>query len=234
VPSLQTAAKLNNVARSPFVLITDFDGTISRTDFFELAVDRFVRDNARTHWHYYTSGRITHFEAMRRIYAQIRCDEETLRATVRDMNVDPRFADCVAELRVGGWDVIVVSAGCDWYIDQVLRETGAVVNLVTNPSRFEPNTGLIMEPPVESPFFSPTHGIDKRGVVQDALERYRRVAFAGNGKPDLDAALLAPAETRFACGWLADEFERRTVPFRRFNSWCEVADSLLRNGSGGA
>ena len=55
---------------------------------------------------------------------------------------------------------------------------------------------------------------------------YERVAFAGNGPPDLDAALSVPPELRFARDWLADELSRRKESFHRFSQWSQIADRL--------
>jgi 2,3-diketo-5-methylthio-1-phosphopentane phosphatase len=214
------------VKKLPFALVTDFDGTVSRHDFFELAVERFVKEDAPDYWQEYVAGRLTHFEAMRDIYAHIRCDEKTLEQTVRDMQVDPNLGSAVEILRRGGWEVIVVSAGCDWYIMKHLLEAGVELTVHTNRSSFDPWHGLRMELPVDSPFLSLTHGVDKQAVVRDAQRRYERVAFAGNGQPDLEAATIVDPSLRFARGWLARELERRGEPFRRFRWWSEIADML--------
>jgi 2,3-diketo-5-methylthio-1-phosphopentane phosphatase len=214
------------VRKLPYVLITDFDGTMSRRDFFELAVERFVKEDAPDYWKEYSAGRLTHFEAMREIYARIRCDEETLEETAMEMQVDPRLGEAVESLRRAGWETVIVSAGCDWYIARHLSRARATVTVHTNPSQFDPERGLRMELPVGSPFLSLSHGIDKEAVVRDAQRRYERVAFAGNGQPDFEAALAAEPELRFARGWLAAELERRSQPFRRFRWWSEIADMI--------
>ena len=210
----------------PFALVTDFDGTVSRHDFFELAVERFVKDDAPNYWAEYLAGRLTHFEAMRDIYAHIRCDEETLDQTIRDMEVDPQLGGAIERLRRQGWDVVVVSAGCDWYIRRHLTAAGVTLTVHTNRSAFHPERGLRMELPLDSPFLSPTHGVDKAAVVRDAQQRYERVAFAGNGQPDLQAALMVDPELRFARGWLARELENRGERFHRFRWWSEIAPVL--------
>lgn len=211
---------------SDSILVTDFDGTITSHDFFELVVSRFPRRNGTDHWRDYLDGRITHFEAMRRIYAAIRCSEPELLELVEAAEPDPDLAGAAARLRRRGWELVVVSAGCNWYIDRIFGAAGIRPELHTNPSRFSPESGLSMELPRGSRFFSPTHGIDKEAVVRNALGRARRVAFAGNGQPDLEAAMLVEPDLRFARGWLANELERRGVPFRRFGRWAQVAERL--------
>jgi 2-hydroxy-3-keto-5-methylthiopentenyl-1-phosphate phosphatase len=80
--------------------------------------------------------------------------------------------------------------------------------------------------PVDSPFFSAPTGIDKPGVVRDALRRTEHVAFAGDGRPDLEPALLVRPEYRFARGWLAEALTERGEAFHPFSRWSEVADKL--------
>jgi len=84
-----------------------------------------------------------------------------------------------------------------------------------------------MKAPSDSPYFRPEFGVDKRLLVEDLQSRYVRVAFAGNGSPDLQASLAVPRELRFARGWLARRFDQDSVPYRPFDAWSEVADALL-------
>ena len=64
-----------------------------------------------------------------------------------------------------------------------------------------------------------------------APRRYERVAFAGNGSPDYQAALVVPPELRFARGWLARRFDHESIPYRPFEAWGEVAGALLAPAS---
>jgi 2-hydroxy-3-keto-5-methylthiopentenyl-1-phosphate phosphatase len=84
-----------------------------------------------------------------------------------------------------------------------------------------------MEAPSDSPYFRPEFGVDKKMLIEDMQNRYLRVAFAGNGSPDLQASLAVQPELRFARGWLARRFDQESVPYRPFEAWSEVADALL-------
>jgi 2-hydroxy-3-keto-5-methylthiopentenyl-1-phosphate phosphatase len=88
-----------------------------------------------------------------------------------------------------------------------------------------------MELPTTSPFFSPTVGIDKAAVVRAGIAQGRRVAFAGDGYPDADAARLVSAEFRFARGDLAGLLAREGLRFRRFERWSEIAEWLCRDST---
>ncbi len=208
------------------LLITDFDGTVTDREFFELAQERLIDPGTPDYWAQYRAGQISHFDGLRLIFASIRRDEETVRQTVRAMQPDPDLAAAVQRLRISGWDVITASAGCAWYISQLLSEAGVEMTVYANPGRFEPHRGLIMELPNNSAYLSESTGIDKVAIVREALGRYRKVAYAGDGPPDLEPISLVDPEFRFARSYLAAELERRGAPFRPYRRWSEIADRL--------
>jgi Haloacid Dehalogenase superfamily, subfamily IB, phosphoserine phosphatase-like/2,3-diketo-5-methylthio-1-phosphopentane phosphatase len=214
------------LTKYPYLLVSDFDGTITENDFYQLALERVDRNGMPDYWSLYASGRITHFEAMRGIFSHIRCDEATIRSVVKSLRPDSRLKDAVARLRRSGWDVMIVSAGSSWYIAQVLEAAGVSVPVHASPGHFSPSAGLHIELPFDSPFCSPELGIDKKAAVLAGQSTYERVAFAGNGPPDLEAVLSVPPELRFARDWLADELSRRKETFCRFSRWSEIADRL--------
>ncbi len=122
--------------------------------------------------------------------------------------------------------MVVTSAGCDWYIRILLDQAGVSLPVWSNPGRFEEGKGLLMELPRGSRYFSPTLGVDKAAVVRDGMASGRRVAFAGDGFPDADAARLVPSELRFARGDLAHLLSREGLAFHRFERWSEIAPVL--------
>ncbi len=206
--------------------MSDFDGTMTRHDFFRLVLEHLAPPGAAGYWDDYRQGRISHFEALRAIYADIRADEQTVLELLPQAQLDPDLASEVAALRDAGWEVIVVSAGCDWYIQRLLAGQGVELEVHVNPGRFEPGRGLQMSPPAGSPYFSPTHGIDKAAVVRARQQAGRRVAFAGDGYPDREAAALVEPAWRFARSDLARVLTNDDLPFRPFERWADVARAL--------
>jgi 2,3-diketo-5-methylthio-1-phosphopentane phosphatase len=212
------------------LLITDFDGTLTLRDCYEVVAERLTPPDSPDYWAEYRAGRLTHFEAIRRIFARIRCSEAEMRRTIRMMSLDPRTAEAVQALRDGGWRVVVVSAGCHWYISHLLSEANATLEVHANPGRFDPDAGLILELPTDSPYFTPETGIDKEAFVREALTRYATVAYAGDGPPDFAPACLVAPELRFARRWLAAELSAKGLPFHPFERWSEIARILLGGG----
>ncbi len=213
-------------AAHPHLLVTDFDGTMTRVDFYMLAARSLLPPDMPDYWAGYRAGKLTHFEALQAIFASIRADLATVRAVVERMELDPDLPRALARLRRSGWDVVVTSAGCDWYIRILLDEAGVALPVWSNPGRIEEGRGLLMELPVGSPYFSPSLGVDKAAVVREGIASGRRVAFAGDGFPDADAARLVSSELRFARGDLANVLSKEGLAFHRFERWSEIAPVL--------
>lgn len=209
------------------MLVSDFDGTMTRYDFYDLVCQAFPQISAAGHWQQYEAGQITHFEALRRIFAEIRADERQLLDIIERMEIDPQLTGSVAALERAGWSVSVASAGCDWYIKKLLAGAGVNIQVHANPGEFSAGEGLLMRLPAGSPFCSPDLGVNKMAVVRDALARSSRVAFAGDGRPDLAPALLVRPERRFARSWLAKKLHELGEGYQPFERWSDIVPKLL-------
>ncbi|WP_165071652.1 HAD-IB family phosphatase [Paludisphaera rhizosphaerae] len=212
--------------RHASLLVTDFDGTLTKDDFYQLAIKELLPDDVPDYWGDYRAGRLTHFEALRDYFTHIRKDEKTVLDVVHRMGLEPQLADCLREMDSAGWDVVVTSAGCAWYIQILLNEAGVDIPVYSNPGRFVEGKGLLMEPPPPGPYFSRELGVDKAGVVREGLRQGKRVAFAGDGFPDQEAAELVPADLRFARGDLAKVLTENRKGFIPYKTWADVARHL--------
>ncbi len=208
------------------VLISDFDGTITDNEFYALITERCMPRNTPDFFSLYSQGKITHFEALKSVFAYAPDDEEELMRLLADTKPDPQLAAAVASLETNGWDVVVTSAGSAWYIERVLAAAGVDVPLHASPGRIEKGHGLVMELPYDSPFYSLQNGIDKEALVRSTIERSERVAFAGDGPLDFAPAILVEPRYRFARRWLARDLKRKGIPFHEFQRWSEIAGVL--------
>ena len=213
------------------VLVTDFDGTMTANDFYKLVAERLLPPDALMPWQDYREGRITHFTALQRIFGRIRATPEELDALVGDMRPDPGLARSVERLRRAGWEVVVASAGCDWYIRKILSKAGVDASVYSNPGvHVQPEGALRMEPPPDSPFSCLETGVDKAAIVRFHRERGATVAFAGDGYADLPAALETQPRLRFARADLAVSLAARGDSYRAFDVWSDIAEALLAEG----
>jgi 2,3-diketo-5-methylthio-1-phosphopentane phosphatase len=213
------------------VLVSDFDGTMTRHDFYQLAIASLLPTETPDYWAEYRAGAITHFEALRSYFAAIRATEKEVLAVVAQMELDPGLRPAVESLQQGGWRVVVASAGCGWYIHRLLASAEVELEVFANPGRFEAGKGLTMEMPAQSPYWSPTLGVDKAGLVRTHLAAGANVAFAGDGFPDAESARLVAADLRFARGDLAGVLRREGLAFHPFEQWAEIARVLALRGT---
>jgi 2-hydroxy-3-keto-5-methylthiopentenyl-1-phosphate phosphatase len=93
-------------------LVSDFDGTLTRRDFYQLVQERLPAQSALAVWEDYRAGRISHFEALRTIFDTFQPGETELLRLADEMELDPNLAAGVAALRAAGWEVVIASAGC--------------------------------------------------------------------------------------------------------------------------
>jgi 2-hydroxy-3-keto-5-methylthiopentenyl-1-phosphate phosphatase len=213
------------------VLVSDFDGTMTRHDFYKLAIESLLPPDTPDYWAEYRTGEITHFEALRLYFAAIRASEDEVFAVVKQMDLDTNLPKAVESLHHGGWSVVITSAGCDWYIRRLLATAGVDVEIHANPGHFKAGKGLVMEMPNGSAYWSPTLGVDKAQVVRRCLAEGHTVAFAGDGFPDAEAARQVPADLRFARGDLAAVLRSENARFHSFATWSDIAHTLLHRGA---
>ncbi len=209
------------------VIVTDFDGTITKHDFYLLAIERLLPHDTHDHWSDYREGRITHFEGLRRYFSDIRATEDDVLKIVGKMRPDKLLKRSVDNLRSAGWDVVIASAGCSWYIDLLLKQSNVDIEVHANPGCFVEGQGLLMREPKDSPFYSSELGIDKALLVRTMLEQHKSVAYAGDGLPDILPSKLVEDDLRFARGALAEALRVEQIPYRPFSSWSEIADALV-------
>ena len=210
------------------IFVSDYDGTITNKDIYALLAERYAPADTPDYFAQYVEGRLTHFEAMAAYFAFVPTDELRLEEPIDAAEADPDLGASAALLQRAGWELLVVSAGSSWYIERVLRRAGVAATVYSNPGRLETGRGLVLEKPdASSPYHSASVGIDKSAVVRHALHAAETVAFAGDGPPDLQPALLVRPELRFARGFLADALRQRGEAFRPFSRWSEIARDLM-------
>jgi 2-hydroxy-3-keto-5-methylthiopentenyl-1-phosphate phosphatase len=208
-------------------LVTDFDGTISRRDFFDLILERHPTAEGHDAWRRYLEGEITHAEGIGGVFASLRTDEAGADALVEALDPAPGTAAAILALQEAGWRVVIASAGCAWYIERLLAKLKVTVTVHACPGAFTPEAGLVLQPDPSAPWFEPRTLVDKTAIVRHVLTEDPVAAYAGDSLTDREGALLVPAERRFARGWLARRFERDGVPCTPFAAWPEIADRLL-------
>lgn len=211
------------------ILITDFDGTLCRQDFYQLAVAHLLPANVPNYWQDYLDQKLTHFEVLRSYFAEIRCSEAEVERVLERMELQPELPGLLAKLRAAGWEIAIASAGCAWYIARLLKHLEQCPAIHANPGRFVEGQGLLMSLPYGQPFFSPINGIDKAAIVKAAIAKVGQanVAYAGDGLTDVVPSLLVNEVFRFARSELARVLEQKNQKFQEFERWEQVVNGLI-------
>lgn len=211
-------------------LVTDFDGTITKIDFFHLVIDRLLEERDIEPWEDFEAGKITHFEALKRIFEKIRLTTEELHEFIREIPVEECFLDTVEFCRKNNIDIYIVSAGADYYIKYILEKLGVKnnINIVANKSLYKPGAGLEMfRLDEDSPFYSYEYGVAKANAVKHLKNQNKKVVFAGDGTPDFVAA--KEADKVFARGALLKLCRKNNVEADELDSYCRVLEYLKRD-----
>ena len=211
------------------ILISDFDGTMCRQDFYQLVVAQLLPATVPNYWQDYLDQKLTHFEVLRSYFAEIRCSEEQVDHILNKMELEPELPSLLEKLRAAEWEVVIASAGCGWYIHRLLKHIEKLPAIHTNPGRFVEGQGLLMSLPYGQQFFSPFNGVDKTAIVKAAIAQVgqKNVAYAGDGLTDVVPALLVGEERRFARSELARVLTEKMQRYRGFERWRTVAEILL-------
>jgi len=216
------------------VFVTDFDGTVTDDDFFQYTKEAYFDEASLAPWFEYTAGKITHFEALRRMYSTLRINEAELVRMINLIHVDKWVTAVFHILKSNGIPIYIASAGCDFYINilfgQVLKEFG--VTLITNPSTYDETSGLTMSlPPNDYVYFDPAVGINKAKIVTSLQAAGKKVIFAGDGPPDIDAARVA--DVVFAKKTLIELCEAEGLEHFKLNSYHDIYQYLKKGKTNG-
>jgi 2,3-diketo-5-methylthio-1-phosphopentane phosphatase len=199
----------------------DFDGTVSTADIGVALLEAFGRPGWRELDAAYASGAIGSRECLIDEWALVEGSEPDLRAAARAVPLDPAFAPLVDGLRAAGAEVLVVSDGFGFYVEEACAPLG--LDVLANDVDFA--SGELLFPHEERCCPCSTCGVCKQAPIKDASYRGRSTVLIGDGISDRKAAMLA--DTVFAKGRLADWCERSGVAHTRFEHLDEVRAALL-------
>jgi 2-hydroxy-3-keto-5-methylthiopentenyl-1-phosphate phosphatase len=198
----------------------DFDGTVTTRDVGVHLLERVGTPAWRGISEQYSRGEIGSRECSVEEWALIRGDEATLRTIAGEVPVDPGFEPLVAELRAAGAEVMVVSDGFGFYVDEVCAPLRLPV--LTNAVDFV--TGELVFPHEDRCCPCSTCGVCKQAPIKDARGRGRDTVLVGDGISDRKAALLA--DVVFAKGSLASWCAATDVPYVAFTTLDDVRRAL--------
>lgn len=209
-------------------LVTDFDGTISTNDFFNLVIDQLLKPNDIKPWQDYKNKLISHADALSSIFSKIRLPIDEFHKFIMQLPIEDKFIDTVEYCKSNGIPIFIVSAGADYYINYILNKLGVddYVKVIANKSSYSQESGLTFNNDKNSEFYHSNYGIDKKKVVETLKTQYKKVIFAGDGIPDEGPASVA--DVVFARDILKQICAKKNIQTLDFTSYNNILD-YIRN-----
>ena len=211
------------------VLISDFDGTITKEDFFNMAVERLLSPEALKPWHDYVSGKTTHIDALTGIFSQIRLSQDELDKFIDTIHIDKYFYDvmdfCVEHKIL----VYICSAGTKYYIEKKIGKEikKYAIQVVSNEGVYSPEKGLrLISPDKNDPFYDSNTGISKEVLVKKLKKEGYFTIYAGDGRPDLLPSKIA--DVVFAKSVLLDMCKQENIKTEKFESFKDILEYIRR------
>lgn len=207
-----------------FIFVSDFDGTMTKRDFYLIVMDKVESD-----WpaliEEWRSKKITTFAFLAEVFKRIGKEESEIIKDILTIEFDPAAAAVVNQVKDAGGDFAVLSAGADYYIGRVLAHHGIQdVRLIANKGVYQ-DKSIKMTPIESDAFYSPLYGIDKGAVIRVLKQEYETVFFAGDSRPDLEAAQAA--DVAFATGELAGLLTKSNSFFIPYTSFKDIEQYLM-------
>lgn len=172
--------------------ISDFDGTITLKDFYWLMIEKYLdKDFYQRQYDSWQAKDITDLQFLNSVFNNINQNEQTIREDIISIPIDHTVIDFINWFTEQRGDFYIVSAGCGYYIEILLEHHGLRdrVGLFANPGYFQ--EGNIYMQHYQGEFYSDIYGIDKGKIVDNLKKKHSKTYFAGDSRPDMQAALNA-------------------------------------------
>lgn len=209
-----------------FTFVSDFDNTISRKDFYKIVMEKYLGEQGLQAHSLWQDDRMTTFDYLTFIFENINKPKNIIDADIDTIAIDEtavEFIDTILDMQ---GDFYIVSAGCQYYVDKVLEryDVRDKVNIFANPGRIE-NGSLIMTPNAQ--YFSNEFGIDKGALVKDLKQHNDIVFFAGDSRPDYEAAINADYRFARAGDQLAQILDESKVEYYPYENFADIKTITL-------
>ena len=206
-------------------VLTDFDGTVTRTDVAEDILGAFAPPEWCTIEEEHRARKIGTRETMVRQFALVRASEaEMLRFVDEHVQLDDTFPTFAAACRRRGIPLEIVSEGLDFYLHHLLRKWRIDVPVRTNATTIE--EGRVR---ISYPYADPTCNLcgtcKLRRLFELRVAGYH-VAYVGDGHSDLCPAI--EADVVFAKKELADLCREEAIDFIPFDTFADVQREMER------
>ncbi len=208
-----------------FAFISDFDGTLTHKDFYQMIIDAYLGEEGKELYKAWRKSEYKDKDFLHKIYSSINRDEGEILEDILKIEWDKSADKVIQKIREAGGDFIILSAGTSYYIDILLKEKGlSNIKVYSNPGEYK-DRGIHLKIDKNNPYYSEVYGIDKGKVVADLKRKYSYVYYAGDSAPDIPPCKLA--DICFAKGKLQGMLQEEGVNFIPMSDYSDIEKSLF-------
>ncbi len=209
-----------------FLFICDFDGTITEIDFYKIIMDKYMYEPGSAKLKELRSGVISILEFLSYIFNNINQEEHVIDKDIRNMKFRAGFIDFVEFIEKNGGEVLILSAGLDYYIKKAIKYKNLNnIKIYANKSHFK-EKGLYHIIDESWTFYCSNHGINKKKVVEALRDKYEIICYAGDGYPDFEPAKLC--DRIFTTSRLTELCTENNIPQNPFIDFYDIKSALER------
>jgi 2-hydroxy-3-keto-5-methylthiopentenyl-1-phosphate phosphatase len=204
---------------SKLAVLTDFDGTITRTDVAEAILEEFAPPTWWDIEELHRARKIGTRDSMVRQFALLHTKQsDLLRFVDERVEMDEGFPEFAAYCEGRGILLEIVSEGLDFYIRHLMRKWNLQIPVRTNHAVFD--EGSIR---IEYPWADATCTLcgtcKLLRLFQLRTDGYR-IAYVGDGHSDLCPAI--EADVLFAKAELAQLCEEEDIRYLKFDGFADI------------
>ena len=216
-----------------YIVFTDFDGTITRTDIGDAMFKTFGNgEKCAEAFHDALDGRIPAQESWRRsceTVESLSCG--TFASFVAQQNIDPGFHAFAEYCAARSIPIKILSDGFDVYIDQILRlEKLNHLQFYSNQLVFEPDGKISPRFPYTDAECSECANCKRNHLLTKSGD-HQVIVYIGNGHSD--QCPVRYADIVFAKTTLLSYCERENITYHRFETFHDVLTKFRTLVEGG-
>lgn len=210
-----------------WAFVSDFDGTISKKDFYWMVIDKYFSEG-KTLFNEWKSGKIKDIDFLATVFQAIHQEEANIIEEIHTIPIDEYVPSFIKHVQENGGDFYILSAGTDYYIHHILQKYDIKDVTVFSNEGFYHEKNIHMRIDQTDWKYSERYGIDKSKVIQKIKEEYKVVYFAGDSEPDSHPAVFA--DLTFAKDALQGMLEEKGVPYIAVEEFTEIEKYLKNKG----
>ena len=210
-----------------WAFVSDFDGTISKKDFYHLVLEKYFADGEAL-FKKWKAGDMKDIDFLRTVFSSIHQEETQIIEDIHSLEIDDHVPSFIRKVQAHGGDFHILSAGTDYYIHHILKQHGIKDVKVYSNEGYYKEKNVHMNIDFEHPHYSERYGIDKSKVITDLKEEYRTIYFAGDSEPDSHPAKVA--DVTFALKALQNILKESRTPFIEVENFHDIDRYLTAEG----